>query len=114
MRTLVKRFKAASHEEVNVVIDWGRVSPEDIKVMAEYYIQYRVMHELKVEEHKLPEQITVLACDYIHQEVFVAKPINLPKCAAKPVKESKAARDLREAMEGLSKEEMLALFGGVE
>ena len=114
MRIIVKRHKASGHEETNLVIDYHTTSEEDIKFLASLYVQHRVEEELKRYEYKLPEQITVRAGDYIHQETFVAKPINLPKHTNdKVVKESKAAKQLREAMEGLSKEEVAALFGSM-
>lgn len=109
MRIIVKRHKATGHEETNLVIDFRGITEQDMRMLAEFYVQHRVEHELKCEEHKLPEQITVLAMDYIHQEVFVAKPINLPKRnAAKAT--SKAREVLEAALEGLSKEEIAALF----
>ncbi len=109
MRIIVKRHKASGHEETNLVIDFSRTSEQDVRMLAELYVQHRVEEELKRYEYKLPEQITVIASDYIHQEVFVAKPINLPKRNLGKAT-SKAREVLEAALEGLSKEEVAALF----
>ena len=109
MRIIVKRHKATGHEETTLVIDFRGITESDMRMLAEFYVQHRVEHELKHDDHKLPEQITVLAMDYIHQEVFVAKPLNLPKKNLDKAK-SKAREVLEAALEGLSKEEIAALF----
>lgn len=110
MRTIVKRHKASGHEETNLIIDFRGISEQDLKMLAEFYVQHRLEAELKCYEYKLPEQITVLASDYIHQEVFIAKPLNLPKRNMDKAK-SKAREVLEAALEGLSKEEIATLFG---
>lgn len=78
-------------------------------MLAELYVQHRVEQELKHYDYKLPEQITVIASDYIHKEVFIAKPINLPRQNMEGAK-TKARQVLEAALEGLSKEEIAALF----
>jgi len=109
MRTIVKRHKASGQEETNLIIDFGDMPAQDVRFLAELYVQHRLEHELKYYEYKLPEQITVLAADYIHREVFVAKPLNLPKRnEVKAV--SKARQVLEAALDGLTKEEIESLF----
>lgn len=109
MRTIVKRHKASGHEETNVIVDFGQLTHEEIKTLAEFYVQHRLEEELKRYDHKLPEQITVLAADYVHPYIHVAKPINLPRQKLEKVV-SKARETLEAALEGLSKEEIAALF----
>lgn len=109
MRTIVKRHKASGHEETNLVIDFHNMTEQDVKMLAEFYVQHRVEAELKCYEYKLPDQITVLASEYIHQEVFIAKPLNLLKRNMDKAK-SKAREVLEAALDGLTKEEIAALF----
>ncbi len=109
MRTIVKRHKASGHEETHLIIDFRGVTESDMRMLAEFYVQHRVEHEFKSWEYKLPEQITVLAADYIHKEVFIAKPINLPKKNLDKAT-SKARQVLETALAGLTKEEIAALF----
>lgn len=110
MRALVKRYKASGHEEVNVVINFEGLPLEDVRLLAEFYVQHRVECELKGYESKLPDSIVVFAADYIHQEVFVAKPINLPP-KIKGEKKSKEREQFEAATKGLTKAELAELFG---
>ena len=110
MRLLVKRDRAAGHEETELFINWDNVHPDDIKLRASYYIQHRVEDELKGNETKLPESVTVLAMQYIHREVREVKPLNIPKSWKEPPK-SKARKELEALMGMLSKEEIAVLVG---
>lgn len=110
MRTLVKRFKAAGHEETNVIINWGATSQEDIKLLATYYIQHRVERQLQENETKIPEQVTVFAGDFLHREVREVKPLNIPK-AWKEAPKSKARKELEALYAQLSPEDRAVLLG---
>ena len=105
----VKRNKAASHERTVVHVDWDRVSDEDIKMLAERYVVHQLEHELKQREERLPSSIEVLALDYVNNDRFVAKPINLPK--RQDICKSKAEKNFEEMFAALSVEEIAILKG---
>lgn len=109
MRLLVKRDRAVGHEETELFINWDNVHPDDIKLIASYYIQHRVEDELKGNETKLPESVTVLAMQYIHREVREVKPLNIPKSWKEPPK-SKARKELESLFEQLTPAERAALL----
>lgn len=110
MRALVKRYKASGHEEVNIVVNFDTLPLEDVRLLAELYVVHRLEGELKHYDTKLPDSIMVFAADYIHQEVFVAKPINLPPKVKGEVK-SKERKQFEAATKGLTKAELAELFG---
>lgn len=106
----VKRYKAATHERLVVHVEWDGLSDADIKVLAERYIVHRLEHELKGSEERLPTAMTVYGLDFLNNDTFVAKPINLPKREVK-VKKSKAEKELDKAFAELSPEELAILIG---
>ena len=108
---LVKRNSAKGHEEIVVHTEWDGCTEDDIKLMASLYVQNCVEWQLRLNETKLPEQVVVKASDYLHKPKYEKKELNIP-AAWKAPPESKAAKAFKDAVKGLSIEDIRLLLGG--
>lgn len=113
-RVLIKRDKSRGHEETVVHVEWGLCSDEDIKLLASFYVQDCVARQLRQNETKLPEAVTVNANEYLHREVITERPVNVPESwrsgTDRTPKKQKKSPDIMELLAGLSKEEVRALL----
>jgi len=107
-KMFLRRCGKRGHEEVLVIIDWSNMSDSDLKSLAVHYVLNRAAHDLKDYDHALPQSVEYLVVDFIHNEPLV----NLP-----PVPEnwrtnepSKAVKSFKEALKGLTPEEVRALL----
>lgn len=107
-RIFLRRDGKRGHEPVLVVLDWDNVSQLEMDLMASFYILHRAAQDLKGFDHTLPESIEYRAMDFVHNEPL----ITMPEAPApwKTDKPSKAVKDFKEALKGLTPEEVRALL----
>lgn len=110
-KMFLRRDGKRGHEDVLVVVDWSDISEKEIKLMASHYIVHRAAHDLKGYDHALPESVEYRAADFVHNEPLVTMP-EAPE-EWKSTGPSKALKDFKTALKGLSAEEIRTLLKDV-
>lgn len=119
-KVLVKRNKAAGHEETVVHVNWAGLTDDDIKLIAAFHVRSRFMEQLRRYERQLPESVEVYAKDFLHLEPVQDKKYAIPDSwksgtdKPEPVRKAKKKPSLEDMLAGLSKEELITLLGGGE
>jgi hypothetical protein len=104
----LRREGKRGHEPVRVIIDWSDVSDEDMKLMASFYVMNRAAGDLKLWDHVLPESVEYRAADFVHNEPLVMMPPAPDEW--KSSGPSKAVNTFKEALKGLTPEEIRKLL----
>lgn len=119
-KLLTRRRDGGAHHEVSVRIDWTGITEAQLQFLAAQLLYHDLQARIqKGDYHGVPEFVTIVARDMVHQEPVCREKYNIPeswksgkdKLTPEEREKKKQTNKIEDMLKKLKPEELQALLG---